>query len=1178
VWTPKRVVLLAVGFALFLSGYLVYGRFLGGIDGLPALPEQYFPGNEPEPRPQDNRPSIIEQPTPLEQKLRMAFGEDCQELNYAIKLEVRSRNMVFASNNFTLMPDGRVQLDPLSLAVFGKAVGPNNFPEINTVRCKKAHLTFDRPITTPADMGKGHLIGTELMGDVNVANNRRTPQRDDDLTLFTQGPVYYKEDENKIWTNVVVEIKDLQSKPDPNSVRATGMDLYLAHDEPKKPAPEQAPGKLPPGTKVTVANKPKKAKGKTETISGVDLAVLRQDVEMHLYADSNSSFLGNSKDSAKKPAAPAASPTPSAGAATPQARSASKGTPAQVPSASTGTAAATAPQPERKSHIVIQTQGPFTFDVPRNHAQFDISQHPGPWHNRVSVNRLLEVDKSDQLDCERLELQFVRKNEGDKPAANRDEGGGLEIETAHATGQEVILSSDVECLEAHGNDFFYDARTHESTLKGDSEAWALQQGSKGESGMWALKEGNEIHAKELRILQQQGAQQATAIGPGQIDMLDKSTGRRSQHARWKKTLVTSKDGPDDLLVLTGDASFQDDDHKQLLRADTLKVWLAPPPPAADKATTPARSAGEGTATHSPGQGTEQDGHGGRKPTKLEALGHVVAHSPDLNIPRSDHLLVFFKDGPIPGPPPAAGGTPASAAPVGAAAPPPAVGQASPPPAAAGPVPALPAPAPAGAAPTAAVPPAAAGKPPEGAAAPAPARAPEPKPADKPSRPIELTARFVEAHVLRDGGRHEIERLWTEGGVHVLQDPAGPDDKGVDIRGETLQLTRQAEGSILVVTDANNLAQVRLDKIYIAGPQVNIDQVANKVWVDSAGAMQIDSNTNFRGDKLTRTVPLIITWDKNMFFESQFAEFHGGVQCEQAQSEQENSRMLCQSMQVFFDRPISLKQGDKGGPPPKVSKLNAWQKVRVEDREIDKGKLVKYQRIECPELAVDNAEGSMQATGPGLVRLLQRGGADGIGPAPSPPARGSDGRPAATESTDTLKPAHPTAEGKPGADDEMKLTIVLYSGRMYANNTKHTAVFIGDVEVTHVPSEDPNLQPNLDRLPVNGLYLKSDKLEVSNRPDAAGKSNQEMTATGHVYTQSRDENGPVTGRATVVKYNEAKDQVIFEGGDGGYAILWREKVRGQYEEMKGKKIIYMRRTNTFQGVEMNAIKGVSGGPP
>jgi hypothetical protein len=35
---PQRVVLLSLGFALFLFSYAVYVRFLGGIDGLPRCP------------------------------------------------------------------------------------------------------------------------------------------------------------------------------------------------------------------------------------------------------------------------------------------------------------------------------------------------------------------------------------------------------------------------------------------------------------------------------------------------------------------------------------------------------------------------------------------------------------------------------------------------------------------------------------------------------------------------------------------------------------------------------------------------------------------------------------------------------------------------------------------------------------------------------------------------------------------------------------------------------------------------------------------------------------------------------------------------------------------------------------------------------------------------------------
>ena len=42
-WTPKRVLILVGGFALFLVGYAIYSYFLGGIDGLPPLPPEMLP-------------------------------------------------------------------------------------------------------------------------------------------------------------------------------------------------------------------------------------------------------------------------------------------------------------------------------------------------------------------------------------------------------------------------------------------------------------------------------------------------------------------------------------------------------------------------------------------------------------------------------------------------------------------------------------------------------------------------------------------------------------------------------------------------------------------------------------------------------------------------------------------------------------------------------------------------------------------------------------------------------------------------------------------------------------------------------------------------------------------------------------------------------------------------------
>src|SRR5581483_10273803 len=71
-----------------------------------------------------------------------------------------------------------------------------------------------------------------------------------------------------------------------------------------------------------------------------------------------------------------------------------------------------------------------------------------------------------------------------------------------------------------------------------------------------------------------------------------------------------------------------------------------------------------------------------------------------------------------------------------------------------------------------------------------------KPADKgrPPRPIHLSARVVEAHILRTATKNELDRLWTEGTVHVQQEGATPTDRGVDIHGDTLQLTRTPDGN------------------------------------------------------------------------------------------------------------------------------------------------------------------------------------------------------------------------------------------------------------------------------------------------------------------------------------------------------------------------------------------------
>src|SRR5262249_29392429 len=121
-------------------------------------------------------------------------------------------------------------LTPLSVALFGKDKGDGRGVEINTIRAKVAHLTFDRPISSmaPNEIGGRKITEAVLTGDIVVINNRRTPQRDDDLWLnIPTGSLHYSEAERLIKTSERVHLIDHQSKPNPHDIRGKGMEMHL---------------------------------------------------------------------------------------------------------------------------------------------------------------------------------------------------------------------------------------------------------------------------------------------------------------------------------------------------------------------------------------------------------------------------------------------------------------------------------------------------------------------------------------------------------------------------------------------------------------------------------------------------------------------------------------------------------------------------------------------------------------------------------------------------------------------------------------------------------------------------------------------------------------------------------------------------------------------------------------
>jgi lipopolysaccharide export system protein LptA len=1045
VWTPKRVLLLAGGFVLFLTAYGVYSHFLGGIDGLPSLPEEYAPMSTGQLPP---LPPVSE--NEAERKLRVAFGEDCDEAKRKIKLELEAKGVVLAAQQMTFRQDGRVLLTPFSVALFGKERPESRFPEINTVRCQEALLTFDKPVNNETEMFGRKIIAGELRGDIWIFNNRGTPQHDDDISLFTQGPLKYEEALHRIWTEEVVQVTDPQYKPKLTTIAGTGMYLYLTSD----PRPTNSPPASPPKTKK-------------ETVTGVERIELRSDVEMNLWVDARSGFLGSSKNR-QEGEAPAEPLPPSR---------------------------KDAPPPE-KAKVVITTQGPFCYNLRTDHATFDLSPRAVSRPNVVTVHRVNEPEgKYDQLDCDHLELQFHRKDTGTPQPTPDERPDGLDIESARATGKEVVLTSDAEVLEARGNDFYYDRRTHLSTLKGSPR-------------MWALKEGNEIEAPELQLFDVKGGQQATAVGEGHIRMLDKAKGTRPLEARWKEKLIYAKDGPHDLLTLKGDATFLDHEHGQELQAQLLKVWLEP---------------SEETA------GPAESDHQRRKPHHLDAIGQVSANSPEMRVHDSERLVIAFKDAPpaqgrLPSEPPAPSAASRGGADLKSVLPDkPASGTAS--------QSVLPE------------------KPANGSDPPGPA---------KPKKPMDLSARLIKADVLRSGSKNDLDKVWCEGAVRVVQEPATPEDKAIDIRGETLQLTHHVDGNVLAVTGEQ--AHVQHDKLLIIGPEVNIDQTTNEAWVNGPGAMRMPSQKNFDGSDRVKPVDLVVHWNKHMLFDGKEARFWGNIQ-----AEQDTGRLACQVMRVDFDRPVSLRDGSMNGPSPKVQKLVCDQDVWVEDSTWQGARLVSSKLIRCPVLDMDNDtetdESLVNASGPGLVRIFQLGTKGEV--LPAPPSGTSSRAASAPPAGNGAVRRQPAGATKPASatpakqEEEFKLTQITFMGKMFGNNKTRVVTFLDGVRVVHVPTDDPNLKINEDRPPPGSLNLNCERLQVLSHKLQGDRTYQEMIATGRVAVEGQ----AFSGRADIVKYDESMEKITLEGTASNLAVLEQQPSAGSEPEkkLKGRKIIYMRLT-------------------
>ncbi len=173
------------------------------------------------------------------------------------------------------------------------------------------------------------------------------------------------------------------------------------------------------------------------------------------------------------------------------------------------------------------------------------------------------------------------------------------------------------------------------------------------------------------------------------------------------------------------------------------------------------------------------------------------------------------------------------------------------------------------------------------------------------------APVAEADAGKRGARTGVNRLQAFGAVTVF-DPA----QKLDLSAEELDCTvvkgREIEKALVTGT-AQSPASVRLDTFTVTGRQITLDVPDQWAEVPGEGRLTLLSAKDLDGRKLSRPMPIIITWSDSMKYRGREnrAVFSGEVHA----ASETTTTFDCDQLLVEFD--------DAPLPSPVAAKVNQW---------------------------------------------------------------------------------------------------------------------------------------------------------------------------------------------------------------------------------------------------------------
>ena len=413
-------------------------------------------------------------------------------------------------------------------------------------------------------------------------------------------------------------------------------------------------------------------------------------------------------------------------------------------------------------------------------------------------------------------------------------------------------------------------------------------------------------------------------------------------------------------------------------------------------------------------------------------------------------------------------------------------------------------------------------------------------------PILVSADVIRVQMLLDADDAEVERIRTEGHVHVTQSH-GPGQIPLDVKGDQLHVWNYTEER-QVLRVQGKPAHVHDRGLQLEGDDIRFDRGANQASVQGKGVLRMPVRNGIDGKKLPDAQLVDIFWQEKMEFDGQTARFFAGVK-----TQLNGTELSCEEMQVRLTRRVSFIE-DNATREPELETVLCRDRVHIKSAEYQENKLQSVRLATGQEFQFEQSTGDLLSNGPGILTFWTRntGKAD-------KPSRTKTGQ------------RNPIAQG----NSPWNFTRVTYSGRMKGNAEKRRSQFFDRVRVIYGPVNTPTEQLDVDRLPEQAGTLRCEELTVTQVIAPRDKSEHvTVLGRGNCEIEGRMKDGYFSALAYSVSFDQSKGMYVLAGDGRRDAELSRESQPGasQPAVQKAKRFEFFPERNELNVIEASSATG------